>query len=326
MWTAELFIPWCLMYWTPVVSQSQNSIKARIGQKVSIPCPLDIPQLINIAWYRCAIEDECRNYWDKHRVAHIDNKTVYVHYPKKYELETNGTLTILETNPEDDKILYICKGKIQFSETVDNVTILEIIKEPPKLSTRNPPENEVIEGMPLMLQFKVHGYPNPLATLRHNKTIVLNETNMELIYIRHNASKLYNGDYTLTAENPLGDANLTIKVKVIPRAGTNCTTFQGNGTADIPNTEGSRDCLWKVLVAFFSGLLGTVLFLYRSKVWELIKRCHHSNSQTSGGSCELPTAHSNKGHYAQSGDTIIGESQVESDLGCDGEGMAAQAL
>ena len=123
-----LFLICYLILSFTVASQPQNSIKARIGQNVSIPCPLDIPSLINIAWYRCTIEDDCRNYWDKHRVAHIDNKTVYVHYPKKYELETNGTLTIFETRPEDDKILFICKGKIQFSETVDNVTILEIIK------------------------------------------------------------------------------------------------------------------------------------------------------------------------------------------------------
>ena len=110
-----------------VASQPQNKVKVRIGQNVSIPCPLDIPVLIDIAWYRCSIENDCRKHWDKHRVAHIFNKTlVYVDHPKKYELETNGTLTIFEIIPEDDKKLFICKGKIQFSGTVDNVTILEI--------------------------------------------------------------------------------------------------------------------------------------------------------------------------------------------------------
>jgi len=213
------------MYWTPVASQPQNQIKARIGQNVSIPCPLDIPLLINIGWYRCTKEDDCRNNWDEHRVAHIDNKTlVYVDYPKKYELETNGTLTIFEIIPDDDEKLFICKGKIQFSETVDSVTILEIISEPPKINTRNAVEYEVIEGMPLMLEFKVYGYPYPLVTLRHNKEIVLKEKTTNLIYIRHNASTLYNGDYTLTAENPFGDASVAIEVKVIARAGTNCTT------------------------------------------------------------------------------------------------------
>lgn len=42
-----------------------------------------------------------------------------------------------------------------------------------------------------------------------------------------------------------------------------------------------------------------------------------------GGSLELPTAYNIKGHNAQSGDTIIGESQVESEgtngFGWDGE-------
>lgn len=90
-----------------------------------------------------------------------------------------------------------------------------LLTEPPKINTRNAVEYEVIEGMPLMLQFKVHGYPYPLVTLRHNKEIVLKETKTNLIYIRHNASKLYNGDYTCTAENPLGNASVTIEVRVI---------------------------------------------------------------------------------------------------------------
>jgi len=64
-----------------------------------------------------------------------------------------------------------------------------------------------------VLEFKVSGYPYPLVTLRHNKGIVPYETKRDITYIRHNASKLDNGDYTLTAENPLGNANSTINVK-----------------------------------------------------------------------------------------------------------------
>ena len=66
-----------------------------------------------------------------------------------------------------------------------------------------------------MLEFKVHGYPYPLITLRHNGEIILKGTKMDSMYIRQNASKMYNGDYTCTAENPLGNASLTIKVKII---------------------------------------------------------------------------------------------------------------
>ena len=66
-----------------------------------------------------------------------------------------------------------------------------------------------------MLEFEVHGYPYPLVTLRHNQDVVLQGTNVDPMYIRHNTSKMYNGDYTCIAENPLGNASLTIKVNVI---------------------------------------------------------------------------------------------------------------
>lgn len=67
-----------------------------------------------------------------------------------------------------------------------------------------------------MIECKVHaGYPYPLMTLRHNQDIVLKGTNMDPMYIRQNASKMDNGDYTCTAENPLGSDSFTIKVNVI---------------------------------------------------------------------------------------------------------------
>ena len=69
--------------------------------------------------------------------------------------------------------------------------------------------------MPLMLEFKVHGYPYPLVTLRHNEVIVWKGTKMDPMYIRQNASKMYNGDYTCTAESLLGNASLKIKVNVV---------------------------------------------------------------------------------------------------------------
>ena len=76
-------------------------------------------------------------------------------------------------------------------------------------------EYEIIEGMPLIIEFKVYGYPHPLVSLSHNENIVLKRTDAEPIYIRQNASELYNGDYTFTAENSLGNISITVKVKVV---------------------------------------------------------------------------------------------------------------
>ena len=66
-----------------------------------------------------------------------------------------------------------------------------------------------------MLECKVHGYPYPLKTLRHNQDIILKGTKLDTMFIRQNASKLYNGNYTCTAENSLGNASITIRVKVL---------------------------------------------------------------------------------------------------------------
>ena len=66
-----------------------------------------------------------------------------------------------------------------------------------------------------MLEFKVHGYPYPLTTLSHNGVIIQKGTRMDPMYIRQNASNMYDGDYTCTAENPLGNSSVTRKVKII---------------------------------------------------------------------------------------------------------------
>lgn len=104
-------------------------IKARIDQPSTIPCPLDIPKLLHLAWYRCTTVDECITAWDKYRIAHIvDMTNVYVDYPDRYGLELNGTLTIKEVQQEDDGKLYICRGMIQHSGLVENTTILNITR------------------------------------------------------------------------------------------------------------------------------------------------------------------------------------------------------
>lgn len=104
-------------------------IEARIEKPCNIPCLLDIPKLLHIGWYCCSTTEECRADWDKHRVAHVEEmKYVYIDYQDKYGVELNGTLTIKKVLPEDDGKIYICRGRIQFSETVENTTMVKIIE------------------------------------------------------------------------------------------------------------------------------------------------------------------------------------------------------
>lgn len=103
------------------------------------------------------------------------------------------------------------------------------------------------------------------------------------------------------------------------------TTYQS--VKDNLNTEGRCNCtVWQAL---FGGLLGAVLLGFLA-LWGRIKLCHHNTSQTVDGSCELPTAHNNKGHYAQGEDAVDEKSQVESEgtngLGWDDEPVMPQAL
>lgn len=323
MWVARfkyVLIFWTL-FWTILytrirtcstrgASQSQNQVRATINKPVSLKCTLPIPlvNLTHLAWNWCSTEDQCRADWDKHRIAHITDKTeVHLDYPERYKLDSNGTLTIKEVLPEDDNKVFICLGTVALIDVEENTTVLKIIREKPKINTRNPSENEIIEGMPLMIECKIHaGYPYPLMTLRHNQDIVLKGTNMDPMYIRQNASKMDNGNYTCTAENPLGSDSFTIKVNVIARAGT-------DKTADHVNTEESLSCfLWKVLFGVVFGLSGAgLLFTKRNKVLGWIKLCHPSTSQNGGDSLDLLTAPNIKGDNSHSGDTI--ESPGESE-------------
>ena len=71
--------------------------------------------------------------------------------------------------------------------------------------------------MPLIMEFRVYGYPYPSVSLSHNEDIVLKGTKVDQVYmyIRQNAGELENGDYTFTAENSLENASIIIKVKVV---------------------------------------------------------------------------------------------------------------
>lgn len=68
--------------------------------------------------------------------------------------------------------------------------------------------------MPLLLEFKAHGYPYPWVSLSHGQDILLNGTK-NLTLIRFYATKSFNGEYTCRAGNPLGNTSIAIKVTVI---------------------------------------------------------------------------------------------------------------
>ena len=117
-----------IFYPSTGASQSQNRVRATIGEPISLTCPLHIPHLTHLSWNRCSTEDQCRGDWDKHRIAHvIDMTKVYMDHPERYKLDTNGTLTIKEVLPEDDHMLFFCRGMVDFGK-VENITVLEIIK------------------------------------------------------------------------------------------------------------------------------------------------------------------------------------------------------
>ena len=54
-------------------------------------------------------------------------KNVSVDQPERYRLDTDGTLTIKQVLPEDDKKLFFCRGMAPFHKE-ENITVLEIIK------------------------------------------------------------------------------------------------------------------------------------------------------------------------------------------------------
>ena len=115
----------------PLIGTAFDRIEAAIEQPNTIPCGLDIPKLLHVGWYRCTTPDECRMDWDKSLIAHIQNKTkVHIVYPDRYDLNTDGNLIVKVASilPEDGGKWFICRGKIQFQETMENSIILEIAK------------------------------------------------------------------------------------------------------------------------------------------------------------------------------------------------------
>ena len=87
-----------------------------------------------------------------------------------------------------------------------------MLKEPPEIYIRNPQETKVMEGMPLTLEGKARGWPYPsISWSRNKKVLAVNRT----ILILFNATESFNGEYTFTAENPLGTKYVTIKVAVV---------------------------------------------------------------------------------------------------------------
>ncbi len=53
---------------------------------------------------------------------------VLVDYPDRYDLEIDGNLTVKMVLPVDDGMRFICRGRIQHHEEMENSTILEITR------------------------------------------------------------------------------------------------------------------------------------------------------------------------------------------------------
>lgn len=123
-WSDTFFYP------STGASQSQNQVRATINKPLSLKCtlPILLVNLTYLSWNRCSTEDQCRADWDKHRIAHITDKTeVHLDYPERYKLDTNGTLTIKEVLPEDDNKVFICRGTVALIGVEENTTVLKII-------------------------------------------------------------------------------------------------------------------------------------------------------------------------------------------------------
>ena len=83
--------------------------------------------LLDAAWYMCATAEHCTTDWDRHRIAHIENMTdVSVDYPDKFDLSLNATLSITEILPDDDRKVFICRGKVQYVGIKEHATLIEI--------------------------------------------------------------------------------------------------------------------------------------------------------------------------------------------------------
>ena len=80
-----------------------------------------------MAWYICSTAEHCRADWDRHRIGHIENMSdVSVDYPEKFDVSLNATLSITEVLPEDDRKVFICRGKVQYVGIKEHATLIEI--------------------------------------------------------------------------------------------------------------------------------------------------------------------------------------------------------
>lgn len=200
-----------------------NRILVKIdATDVQVTCSIDTDglPLKNFAWFECPNMEqmkECRKDRDKYRKAWIKNRTVINHYPNKYKLSVDRTLSILKISPKYDGTVFLCIGEIEYHEALENTTIIQIIKEKPVIKIKSPQPSSVIEGSTLHLNCVATGFPRPRVTwvrIRDGQ-VLQNRTNDEATSLVRNFTKCDEGEYRCTAKNRLGSDNYTLQVIVI---------------------------------------------------------------------------------------------------------------
>lgn len=204
-------------------SNGGNRILVKIdATDVQVTCSIDTDglPLKNFAWFECPNMEqmkECRKDRDKYRKAWIKNRTVINHYPDKYKLSVDRTLSILKISPKYDGTVFLCIGEIEYHEALENTTIIQIIKEKPVIKIKSPQPSSVIEGSTLHLNCVATGFPRPRMTwvrIRDGQ-VLQNRTNDEATSLLRNFTKCDEGEYRCTAKNRLGSDNYTLQVIVI---------------------------------------------------------------------------------------------------------------
>lgn len=220
-------------------SESTNRIVAKAFQEnLELQCtlPLNMPGFLHLAWYLCPTIAQCRSNWDRYRIAQIINKTIaLVDFPEKFELNVYGTLNILKVQPEYDGKALLCKAMFHRIGVRENVALMEISKEQPKIIMKSPRRFLVVKEMPLQLDCKVIGFPPPRVIWLRDKQVLKNVTNDGATsLVLRNVTNDDGGVYLCKTENQLGNDSYAVEVNVID--------FQSSTLTNTTDNHGGREC------------------------------------------------------------------------------------
>lgn len=220
-------------------SESTNRIVAKAFQEnLELQCtlPLNMPGFLHLAWYLCPTIAQCRSNWDRYRIAQIINKTIaLVDFPEKFEVNVYGTLNILKVQPEYDGKALLCKAMFHRIGVRENVALMEISKEQPKIIMKSPRRFLVVKEMTLQLDCKVIGFPPPRVIWLRNKQVLKNVTNDGATsLVLRNVTNDDGGVYLCKTENQLGNDSYAVEVNVID--------FQSSTLTNTTDNHGGREC------------------------------------------------------------------------------------